>query len=170
MKITIGLISTFFAVVLLSSCGFTLRQQNHLKKDYKHLSVVSYKPYSRLTKELKSTLRQLELQSGSKSNKNSYQLHILNEQFSERVITVSASTNVRQIIISYRVTFELDNQEQTHNTNPITVTTQSPFSLNANQMLASNYEKETIKNDLRKRVIFLILRRVGSPKTKQQIK
>jgi len=96
------LIACFSLQIMLSGCGFHLRNQNTLPSALQQIEVVSNRPYSPFIKQLKRELALLKTQSNGQHNTS--QLIIHKHHLSYRMPIIGGSQQAR----IYRYTFILE--------------------------------------------------------------
>ena len=103
MKLNIILIST---LLILSSCGYSMRGSINIPSSIKSVSVVSNK-YSELVNILNESLMSSNIEASISKSDNIYRIIIVSEDFNRRQLSINVSGRVNEYELIYDVYFEL---------------------------------------------------------------
>lgn len=111
---TIHLFVFVVAVISLHACGFQLRGSINLSDDISPIFIEQNSVFD-LAREIKSLMASNNIKVAENVSQSKSQLTLLNEEKSQRVLSVDGLGRVREYLISYRVNFVI-------NTEPLTTT------------------------------------------------
>ena len=103
MKLNIILISV---LLVLSSCGYSMRGSINIPSSVESVSVVSNQ-YSELVNILNSSLTSSDIKTSTSKNDDIYRIVILSEEFNRRQLSINISGRVNEYELIYSVNFEL---------------------------------------------------------------
>jgi|TARA_B110000444_G_scaffold235818_1_gene247163 LPS-assembly lipoprotein len=103
MKLNIILIS---ALLILSSCGYSMRGSINIPSSIKSVSVTS-SGYSELVSVLNSSLVASNIETSISKSNDIYRIVILSESFDRRQLSINISGRVNEYELVYSVNFEL---------------------------------------------------------------
>ena len=103
MKLNIILIS---ALLILSSCGYSMRGSISIPSSIESVSVTS-NGYSELVNILNSSLVSSNIETSISKSDDIYGIVILSESFDRRQLSINASGRVNEYELIYNVNFEL---------------------------------------------------------------
>ena len=103
MKLNIILIS---ALLILSSCGYSMRGSISIPSSIESVSVTSSE-YSELVNILNSSLVSSNIQTSISKSDDIYRIVILSESFDRRQLSINAAGRVNEYELIYSVNFEL---------------------------------------------------------------
>ena len=103
MKLNIILIS---ALLILSSCGYSMRGSISIPSSIESVSVTSSE-YSELVNILNSSLISSNIETSISKNSDIYRIVILSESFDRRQLSINISGRVNEYELIYNVSYEL---------------------------------------------------------------
>lgn len=158
------------AMLGLAACGYRLRPDSaELKRYYPRLYIDSEQQFSPFEKQLERYLNAQDIAVVNSPKEAAYILHIINQHYQRQILTVSASTNIRQYMIRFFVNFEIQTTQGEPLTEPMRIQSQRTLSVNSSQMLASDFEQKVIEQDLQRLATKLLYYRLMAPQTLSQI-
>lgn len=146
----------------LLGCGFRLRGHSELPEQLRALYLQSVNPYSAFTKELRAAFRAHDINVVPCAAYADITFEVLNETFNRQTVSVSASTQLIQYVLTYNVTFQLRNRAGDIILGPQVVKTSRSYAININQMLAGNDAQQQLEEEMRRDVIYQIFYRLSS--------
>jgi LPS-assembly lipoprotein len=153
--------SCLLVVLLMSGCGFHLRNQNTLPPTLLSLEVISEKPYENFTKQLK---RELVLLTNPSSNaKSTAQIIIHKHKLSYRMPIIGSSQQAR----IYRYTFLLEYSLKINNKLVLKnkkITLSKLLTLNQNALLTTNNQQELLTLEIQHEAIEQLINELKSPR------
>jgi LPS-assembly lipoprotein len=148
-------------VSILTGCGFHLKgflALNNIQSIYIEDQVHS----PRFTNYLSSTLNQLGVRVNTSSNEAQYTLTLLKDNHSSTISSVSSSTNTRQYILTHQIEFELVKGNKLSLIPPTWIISQRTLTVNANQILGSDSQSVTLKEDMIRELSYKLITRLNS--------
>lgn len=131
------IIITFCLLLLLSACGFHVRGTEPVPPALKTMYVQSVHPFDRFTKKLKASLGQVGVNVLSKPEHAPFILNISSINLATATSSISASNTVSEVVLTYTVNFDLENQKGKIIVPTTAVTSTTNFVSNTNQLLGS---------------------------------
>jgi len=153
---------------MLAACGFHLRGMLTLPESMKRMAVISNNNDSPLRQELVEALKVAGV-TVVPVGESAFILSLLDENFTSTISGISASTNTRQYTMAYRVNYQLMGPNAASIIPPSSLQTVRSLTVDANQILGSNSQEFTIKQEMRQELIQKILSRLSSKQTKAQL-
>ena len=150
MKLNIILIS---ALLVISSCGYSMRGAINIPSSIKSVSVIS-KNYSQLVNILNSSLTSSNIGISTSKAKDTYRIVILSEKFDRRQLSINISGRVNEYELIYNVNFEL----KVPNKEPVQdkITLYRDYSFDENNIMGNSDREAYIKKSMRSTVSTLI--------------
>ena len=150
MKLNIILIS---ALLVISSCGYSMRGAIDIPSSIKSVSVIS-KNYSELVNILNSSLASSNIGISTSKAKDTYRIVILSERFDRRQLSINVSGRVNEYELIYNINFEL----KVPNKEPVQdkITLYRDYSFDENNIMGNSDREAYIKKSMRSTVSTLI--------------
>ena len=150
MKLNIILIS---ALLVISSCGYSMRGAINIPSSIKSVSVIS-KNYSELVNILNSSLASSNIGISTSKAKDTYRIVILSERFDRRQLSINISGRVNEYELIYNVNFEL----KVPNKEPVQdkITLYRDYSFDENNVMGNSDREDYIKKGMTSTVSTLI--------------
>lgn len=149
-----------FAPLLLAGCGFHLQGSNQLPH-----SLASARILTRDTQtDFYSALRASLLNSGARLDgplEGAATIHIIDDDSSEKVLTVSARNIPTAFLLSYRVQLSVEYQGR-ELLAPETHTLTREYSFDETALLAKERERDVLRQALADDLVALIMRRLAT--------
>jgi len=158
-----------FCSILFTGCGFHLRGYHSIPPQLKEIYISWGNPYDPLVLQLKQMLTSGGVVVESSPHLASVTMTILDARFSRQIAAISANTQVRTYQIQYHVSFELLNKNDKVIYGPVSVTAQSNYSVNANQLLGDNNLLDIQKETMIREAIGLIFNRLNSDQARRAL-
>jgi LPS-assembly lipoprotein len=147
--------------LLLAACGFHLQGRTQLPRSLASARIEARDPQS----DFYSALRASLLGSGAQldaASADAATIHILDDDVSERVLTVSATRNIpTAFLLSYRVRVSVDYQGH-ELLAPELHTATREYSFDERALLAKQREREVLQQALADDLVALIMRRLAT--------
>jgi LPS-assembly lipoprotein len=149
------------APLLLVACGFHLRGRVQLPRSLASVRIEARDPQS----DFYSALRASLLGSGTRLDglaADAATIHVLDDNASERVLTVSATRNIpTAFLLSYRVRISVDYQGR-ELLAPELHTLTREYSFDERALLAKQREREVLQQALADDLVALVMRRLAA--------
>ena len=154
MKLNIILIS---ALLVISSCGYSMRGAINIPSSIKSVSVIS-KNYSQLVNILNSSLTSSNIGISTSKAKDTYRIVILSERFDRRQLSINISGRVNEYELIYNVNFEL----KVPNKEPVQdkITLYRDYSFDENNVMGNSDREAYIKKGMISTVSTLIFNKL----------
>ena len=154
MKLNIILIS---ALLILSSCGYSMRGSINVPSSIKSVSITSSK-YSELVNVLNSSLVASNIETSISKSNDIYRVVILSESFDRRQLSINISGRVNEYELIYSVDFEL----KIPNNKPIKdrITLYRDYSFDENHVMGNTDREVDIKKEMMSTASTLIFNRL----------
>jgi len=169
-----GLISRSIILTLsllfLTGCGFHLRAMHPLPHQLSTLYVKTPHKYSYFTKQLKKSLRHVNVNVANTKHAAPYTLEIQRIAFTHNTPTLGTSTQARVYRLHYDMLFQLIKRNGKTVLSPRTISTHSQLTLNRNQLLNTNDELTLIKHEMERRLIDRLFYQLSSNNVKQSLR
>lgn len=159
---------TLILVILLSlltACGFQLRGQLTLPPALQHIYIQSEIMHSSLPSQLSQMLNQLGAKTTLLPKNAQVIIDLMNETFTQQVITNGANSQIAQTLVIYYVEFQLTDTHGRVLLSPQVVSSVHSYSQNSNQILSVTNDLGTLEQDMRREVLEQILRRIIAKNT-----
>ena len=156
------LIVTLLITSTLSACGFHLRSAYLIPEEISEISVTSFDPFSKLTRDIETQIRlnDITIVLPAESIVN---LHLISENFSERTLSLyqNSSAAEKEILYTAHVRIVIpDVGAKTFST-----TVNRNYLDNPQTALAKSTEKELLQNEMRAQAASQIIRQMARLKT-----
>ena len=146
----------FAVVALLAACGFQLRGKADLAFDTLHIQG----PRLSISKQLKKQLEINGVDVVESAEKAELVMELMSEDTEEQILSLSGEGVVREYELFYRVHFRLRNPAS-ETWGPVQVIeNRRDFTYDDTQLLAKQFEREQIYNDMRSDATRELLRRL----------
>ncbi len=148
----------FFLLILLTSCGFKLRNYDNLPTWLHQIAIIIDQGQRDLKPMLTNAFKATNV---SVTSKAYYELHIEHDEIQQIISNVSASTTPRQYQLNYILYFSLQtsSQHKVIPTQKIIVTRQ--LTVNNNRILSSNAEEALIYREMHQEAVSKLLSRIS---------
>ena len=147
-------------LILLSSCGFQLRQStidiDKLDNTFIETSDSRSIFYRKLRAELNSN--NIELATSKSTAKNTITIH--RDETGRRVLSVSARNVATEYEVFYRLSYSFINEERNSNAEELELT--RSYTFNENLVLGKSQEEEVLIEALASDLVRLMLRQISS--------
>jgi len=155
--------------LLLTACGFHLRQQEPLPPALQTLYVNSSSPYDELTIELKQILKSIDVRVVDTPEEAPVTLKLFGIHYVSEVLSESASSNTKQYTLHFSVQYELTDSEGNVLYGPHTISSQRNYTVNEDQVLSTDTQQDTLKSEMQHDAVFTILRQISSPDAEKAV-
>lgn len=162
----VSILCLFFS---LAACGFHLRGTETISPELK-VMYIDAAPYSPLTLALKQTLRSVGVTLVNNPKDAPITLQILNEQFTQQIVNISANTLVNTYNLQYTVTMQLLNSAGQVLYGPVAVRTSSSYAVSDTQIVGDNTQLSVQKQTMQQDAVGLIFNRLNSEDARKAIK
>lgn len=155
-------IVTIVLLTLNIGCGFKLRGNVTIPVEIKTVTIVPNNPNEDLQRNLRRVLVKKGVTIVAPDTKNVAQLHISEPTFSEQVLAVSNSNNLPerlklQVSFNYSI---LDKNKKIVKSST-TIISNKDFSIDPNNLLSADNEREVIKRELYQEAINKLIRQIN---------
>ena len=154
IKAFLQVISYVTIVLFLIGCGFQLQSKITMPKHLQTLKLATAEPYEPFQKALRHTLEKHHVAIAQGGHLP--ELSVSRPEVNEKILALGPSGQAQRISISYAITYQLKHPLTTH-TDSRTITKSREFSGNANTILKTNQERQTIESELRQEVLYELL-------------
>ena len=139
---------------IISGCSLHTRHQDPWPVALRSLELVSFNPYSQFSKQLRQSL----LNRGARLYaKAPIRLRILAEDLSERIISISLSTNTRQKLLTLQIQYQLEDAKGAIIGQQQTVLVKKFVTLDSNEILGSMTQEQQIELELTQQAVRQLL-------------
>lgn len=157
------------SVLLLSACGFHLRNEAMIPAQFKILCVTSNSSYAASTKQIKQTLRNLGVQLVDQADSAPYTLVLLEEAQNQQLLGSSTNNQLQTYQLNYTLRYQLNDQQGRVVVPAHSVNVMRSFTSNPNQALSQNYERALLLRDMQNEAINQLLYQLNSEQVQQQL-
>ena len=154
MKLNIILISM---LLVLSSCGYSMRGSINIPSSVESVSVVSSE-YSELVNILNSSLISSNIKTSVSKNDDIYRIVILSEEFNRRQLSINISGRVNEYELIYSVNFELKVPNEKSIKDKIIL--YRDYSFDENNVMGNSDREDDIKEEMMSTASTLIFNRL----------
>tara|TARA_B110000305_G_scaffold152584_1_gene169179 strand:- start:703 stop:1185 length:483 start_codon:yes stop_codon:yes gene_type:complete len=154
MKLNIILISM---LLVLSSCGYSMRGSINIPSSVESVSVVSSE-YSELVNILNSSLISSNIKTSVSKNDDIYRIVILSEEFNRRQLSINISGRVNEYELIYSVNFELKVPNEKSIKDKIIL--YRDYSFDENNVMGNSDREDDIKKEMMSTASTLIFNRL----------
>lgn len=151
--------------LLLSACGFHLRQPLPLAKPLQNVYIQSRNPYGDLTRNIKQYLQMSGAHLAASPQEASTLLNIIQETTSQDLISINSSQQTRQYNLRLTVSFEVTDPRGRVMIPAQTLTELRPLTLQSNQILAGSNQATQLYRDMRRAITYNLMNRLASKET-----
>jgi LPS-assembly lipoprotein len=153
----------------LTACGFKLYSKESIPPQLHTVYLQSNEPYGSLETSLKSTLSTQGINFTDTAQQAPIILNISGTSFTHDDSNTVSSSQATVYNFTYDVTFNLLTTQGKAIIQPQTVEATRTLTLNPNEVLDSNPEVDTMKQEMERELIFKITNRLNSKNTKQAL-
>ncbi len=157
-----GLWLTLSIAIALTACGFHLRGAVNLPKALHWIYLSSANPYGAVTLQLKQLLKQSQVVLEDKPSPEAITLVLNNENSYNSTFSQSASSKTVQYTLHYTMDYSLQDSKGKTLYGPKTISTQENYTVNEDAILTSSTQENTTREDLQKRIVYLLLDQLSS--------
>lgn len=148
------------AGLILTSCGFHLRDSGQFSTTLKQVYVSGNDSYGAFVRELKAALSSAGATVESSAENVPYAIFVLTERSSRRVASTTSQVTVSEYELRLQVEFQVfDNSGETI-IGPTLVAVDRSYALDQTHLIGSQEEEDLLKQEMRRDVIGQIVRRV----------
>lgn len=152
--------------LLVSQCGFRLRNQNHLPPQFRLIYLSSDHPYDKFIILLKQNLMQMGLTLTDSPKAAPITLKIIEAKLTHSAPDITTSDKARTYTLTYRVQFTLEGVDGKVFLPTQTILTNKTLTLNPGQTLYSNNELNLVKQEMQREALTLLLYRLETKQVK----
>lgn len=147
-------------VLLLSGCGFALRQPLDLPPELGRLRIEAVDPNSELVRDLRSALLRSGAELVEAGVAESGVLRVVSESLAQRALSVSANGEVQEFALVFRVEAELIDAKGEVRMPRQPIELERIFSFDSAQALGTPGEEEILRDELARDMATAVMRRV----------
>lgn len=152
----------FMLVISLTGCGFHLRGQMPLATPLHVVYLKTPNPYGQLAHNLQQSFKMSGTRLVDNPNDATAILNILKEETSQQLLGINGSQQTRQYNLILTVTFEVTTPSGQTTVSPQVITETRTLTIQADQMLASSNESNSLYQQMRSAIVYKIMRRLAS--------
>ena len=160
MKLNIILIS---ALLIVSSCGYSMRGSINIPSSIKSVSVTS-SGYSELVSVLNSSLVASNIETSISKSNDIYRIVILSESFDRRQLSINISGRVNEYELIYDVNFELQAPNKKAVKEKITL--YRDYSFDENNVMGNTDREDEIRKNMMSTASSLIFHKLKASANK----
>jgi LPS-assembly lipoprotein len=149
-------------LICLSGCGFHWRGQTQLAPPLQVIYIKAPNPYGTLAHNLRRSLTMSGTHIVEQPDKASMIFSILKEETSQQLLGINGSQQTRQYNLILTVTFEITTPHDEIVVPPQVITETRTLTIQADQMLASSNEANSLYQLMRASIVYKIMQRLGS--------
>ncbi|PWI35176.1 luciferase [Vibrio albus] len=142
----------------LSACGFHLRSAYLVPEEISEISVTSFDPYSKLTRDVESQLRMNDVRITAPSE-NIVNLHLISENISTRTLSLYQNSSAAEKEILYTAKARMVIPEIGEKT--FSTSVNRNYLDNPQTALAKSTEKELLQDEMRAQAASQIIRQMA---------
>lgn len=149
--------------LVLSACGFQLRDAIQLPADLGPLRVVAPDPYSPLAESLSQALtRAGAIAAADPASQDVATLRIVSERWGSTPLSIDAFGRAQEYTLRYAVIFELERADDSILVPQQVIELTRDYVTSATRSLGTASEQELLGNELRREMVASILRRIDA--------
>lgn len=153
------LITVFLTMLLLTSCGFTLRGTAELPASLQPLHLTNSAEGSLMSREMTQVMTSNKIALTDKPAANGYSLTVSNETSKERAVSVNANARAGEYEIIMSVSYQLKRGDKSA-MQPQTVSLNKVYLADPDNAVAKTEEADIIRGEMRHELAQLILRQL----------
>lgn len=153
----------------LGACGFHLRGNVPLPKGLDPMYIDTDSPYDPLVQAIEDSLSAYNITLTNSPAKAKTILHIIDIDFSESLVSVSASTNTRQYSLIETLKMELTGPKGQTIIPLSTLTASNPLTVDSSQVLNASSQKQALVGDMQQALVIQLMSKLASQDTKQAL-
>lgn len=160
-----NLIRTFIILVistLLTACCFHLQGEMKLAPQLHRMYIQSCDPYGHLVRNLQQYLKMSNVELVSCAANANAVLHIISDENSQVLTSVSKTTQTRQYSLIVTVVFEIQDSAGRTIVCPQTLTEMKPITIQSSQILGTSNEANLFYQQMRRSLAYAIMNRIAS--------
>lgn len=154
--------SVIASVLLLSGCGFQLRNHLLITPALHTIHLKMALPYSGFCADLRQNFAALNICVVNNPCEAPITLHILSEKFREERVTISATSLLSQYLLSYSITYQLEKWDGRVLVAKRTISVVRNYTVNANQILGASNEIPLLRQDMRREIVYQLINQLNS--------
>lgn len=162
---TVSTVVMLLALAGLSACGFKLRGYQPLPPILQTQSIYidSRNPYDLLAQLLTQILDSVHAKRVSSAENAVFILKVYNESFHSRPLSDSASSETKEYLLNYTVTYEIIHHDGRLLYGPKTITTARHYMVNETQVLSSGNAQNSLRAEIQRDAAYQMLNQLNSP-------
>lgn len=149
------------AALLLSACGFHLQGRQPLPEAFAYTYIDTRDEQTDFVQDLRKALIASNVQVISTKGSSGAVINVLEDELTERVLSVSARNIPTEYELTYKVTFSVVSGDQTL-IEKEAITASRDFSFDEAQLLAKEREQEILSEALARDLVALVMRRLAA--------
>lgn len=150
--------------LLLGACGFHLRGQAAFALPFKALYIKSANAYAPFITALKHAIEANGVQVTDAPEQAQLTLHIVSETTDKQILSLSASGQVLEYSLYYRISYQAYDRNQHDWLAPDEIKLQRDYSYDVTQVIAKQQEETMLYQDMRNDAVQQMLRRLNHAK------
>ena len=151
---------TALLAVVLSGCGFALRQPLDLPPELGRLSIEAADPNTELVRDLRAALSRSGAELVEAGVAESGILRVVSESLAQRALSVSANGEVQEFALVFRVEAELIDTKGVVRMPRQSIELERVFSFDSAQALGTPGEEDVLRDELAREMATAVMRRV----------
>jgi LPS-assembly lipoprotein len=148
--------------LVCTGCGFQPRGSVPLSTPLQNLYLETQDPYGQLSRNLRQYFRTSGVHLATSAKDASTVLHILKEEITQQLLSVSGTQQTRQYNLILTVTFQLENSKGVDLTPPQTVSETRTLTIQTSQILGGSNEASQMYTQMRLAIVYDIISRLSS--------
>lgn len=149
-------------LLCLTGCGFHLRGQTTLAPPLQVVYLKAPNPYGQLAHNLQQSFKMSGARLVNNPEDATAILSILKEETSQQLLGINGSQQTRQYNLILTVTFEVTTPKGETTVSPQVVSESRVLTIQADQMLASSNEANSLYQLMRASIVYKIMQRLAS--------
>lgn len=147
---------------LMTSCGFHLQGVINLAPPLQRLYLETADPYGQLSRDLQQYLRMSNVELVSSPQEATTILHIMHDDTSRSLISVSSTQQTRQYSLRVTATFEITDTRGRVLMGPESMSESRAMTVQSDQVLGSSNEANLFYQQMRRILAYSIMNRIAS--------
>lgn len=148
------------AGLILTGCGFHLRDSGQFSTALKQVHVSGNDNYGAFVRELKTALSGAGTIVANSAENVPYSIFVLTERSSRRVASTTSQITVSEYQLRMQVEFQVSDNSGETIIGPTLVAVERSYALDQSSLIGSREEEDLLKEEMRRDVIGQIIRRV----------
>jgi LPS-assembly lipoprotein len=155
--------------LLLTSCGFHLREPVPLAPPLQSMYIQTQDPYSPFIRNLKQYLKMSGVRLAHTPQEAKTILNIMEEGTTQDLLSINSSQQTRQYSLKYSVIFEILSAQGKAYLSPQSLIETRTLTLQSNQVLAGSNQAALLYQDMRRAIAYNIMNRLASKEFTQTL-